>query len=105
MNHNSSYLASFLYSEKQQPEEDLSNTRQQLMTTIKLLKIQSQSNKLGSYTFNEMVGNNPTMLFLIKTLCESLMEPIESMYRQLQKEMERVLKSYENRFEKVVRRM
>jgi hypothetical protein len=52
-----------------------------------------------------MLGNNPTMLLLIKTLCESLLEPIQSMYWQLEKEMERVLKSYENKFEKVTRRM
>lgn len=52
-----------------------------------------------------MLGNNPNIVFLIKTLCESLLEPIQSMYWQLEKEMERVMKSYENKFEKVTRRM
>lgn len=65
-------------------DPSLIGLRQQLVGTIKSLKIQSQTFRLGSGTFTEFLnGNNSTFMFLIKTLCESLLEPILIKYSQM----------------------
>lgn len=71
------------------------------MSTIKLLKAQTNSFQFGSLTFTHhylFSNQNFTLMFLIQTLCEMLMQPVLVLFGQLNRDLDKVMKGYEGKF-------
>lgn len=62
-------------------EDQITLMKKEIIVAIKSLKIQSKSFKMGISAFDEIIDtSNPSLMLLIKTLCESLFEPIQTAY-------------------------
>ena len=84
----------------------MAQIKKQLITAIKFLKVQSQTFRFGSTVLDEILNSsNSSLILLIKNLCESLLEPIQIAYYELQKDLDKKLRHYECKFQRVTQRM
>jgi len=68
-------------SQEKKAEDQINIMKKEIITTIKGLKVQSKCFKMGISAFDEIIDNsNPSLMLLIKNLCESLFEPLQTAY-------------------------